>query len=139
MLFRLSRWFERRKHDFGRIKILNFQLEGLSSIVGGFRPPFLGVCRDVQRGVQGCVEGCAEGCAQRDVERGVQRGVNGCAEGCAQRDVQRGVQRGVHKGMCRGVCRDVQRGVQGCAEGCAQCVTYTSRYVHPVTYAIVAL
>ena len=47
--------------------------------------------------------------------RDVRRGVQGCAEGCAQ------------------------RGVQGCAEGCAQCVTYTSRYVHPVTYAIAAL
>ena len=61
----------------------------------------------------------------RDVRRGVHKGVctKGCAEGCAEGCAQ----------------RDVQRGVQGCAEGCAQCVTYTSRYVHPVTYAIVAL
>ena len=29
MFFRLSRWFECRKHDFGRGKILNLQVEGL--------------------------------------------------------------------------------------------------------------
>ena len=41
---------------------LLLQIFDVSSNIGADQPPFLGVCRDVQRGVQGCAEGCAWMC-----------------------------------------------------------------------------